>query len=92
MTPQAFTIEQAAEVLQVGVWWLRNQAVKREIPFHLIGRKYRFTQDDIDQILEQTAKAPTRRAAPVTAARFGMAGRPVPPSTLPGRPARGKAS
>lgn len=74
--PQLFTPAHAAEVLrslglaEITETALRSRAYRRQIPFHLNGRKITFTASDLREIAEGQA---LRAEAPVTT-------RPKPPT------------
>lgn len=50
-----YTPEQVAERLQIPVGTLRRWVTEGTVPSHRIGRRTRFTQDDLSAIIEQTA-------------------------------------
>ena len=45
----------AAPILNISVITIRRLIKKREIPYHRIGHKYFFTEEDIQTYLSQTA-------------------------------------
>jgi excisionase family DNA binding protein len=49
------SVHDAALILNMAVITLRRLIKKRGIPFHRIGRRYYFTEDDIQSFLSQTA-------------------------------------
>ena len=71
--PQLFTPAQAAEILrnlglaEMTECALRTRAYRRQVPFHLNGRRIRFTASDLREILEGQAHRP-RPADDVTGA------------------------
>jgi hypothetical protein len=62
--PQLFTPAEAAEILrQLGLpemteCALRTRAYRRQVPFHLNGRRVRFTSSDLREIVEGQARRP----------------------------------
>jgi hypothetical protein len=62
--PQLFTPAQAAEILrslglpEMTECALRTRAYRRQIPFHLNGRRVRFTASDLREIAEGHANRP----------------------------------
>lgn len=62
--PQLFTPAQAAEILryfgltEITESALRTRAYRRQIPFHLNGRRIRFTATDLREIIEGQARRP----------------------------------
>lgn len=48
---------EAAEALNVNESWLRRAVTANEVPHRRLGRKVRFTEDDIAQIVAQAARA-----------------------------------
>ena len=73
--PQLFTPAQAAEILrdlglaEMTECALRTRAYRRQVPFHLNGRRIRFTASDLREILEGQARRPkpadTPQALPI---------------------------
>ena len=72
--PQLFTPAQAAEILrslgltEMTECALRTRAYRRQVPFHLNGRRIRFTATDLREIVEGQAQRPRpaeRRALPL---------------------------
>lgn len=67
--PQLFTPVQAAEILrslgltEITEAALRSRAYRRQIPFHLNGRKITFTASDLREIAEGQARRPESAAA-----------------------------
>ena len=63
--PQLFTPAQAAEILrslglkEMTECALRTRAYRRQVPFHLNGRRIRFTASDLREILEGQPRRPT---------------------------------
>jgi hypothetical protein len=62
--PQLFTPTQAAEILrslgltEMTECALRTRAYRRQVPFHLNGRRIRFTATDLREIIEGHAQQP----------------------------------
>ena len=62
--PQLFTPAQAAEILrslgltEMSECALRTRAYRRQVPFHLNGRRIRFTASDLREIVEGQAQRP----------------------------------
>ncbi|WP_081902270.1 helix-turn-helix domain-containing protein [Lentzea aerocolonigenes] len=52
--PLLFTVDQAAQLLQVRASWLRRRATARAIPCRFLGKHLRFAREDIDQIAEES--------------------------------------
>lgn len=50
---ELFNIQETAPKLRIAEITLRRLIKKREIPFHRIGRKYFFTNDDINYYLNK---------------------------------------
>ncbi len=79
--PQLFSPAQAAEILrslglvEMTECALRTRAYRRQVPFHLNGRRVRFTADDLREIVEGHAHRPQ----PPTGAE-------IPPTTPPPAP------
>ena len=67
--PQLFTPAQAAEILrslgltEMTECALRTRAYRRQVPFHLNGRRIRFTATDLHEILEGQAQRPRSAGA-----------------------------
>jgi hypothetical protein len=68
--PQLFAPAEAAEILQqLGLpemteCALRTRAYRRQVPFHLNGRRIRFTSGDLREIAEGQARRPKAADAP----------------------------
>lgn len=43
--------EAIAAVLGCSSWWVKERARRREIPFVLVGKAYRFTEDHLAEII-----------------------------------------
>lgn len=62
---ELITAEQLAELFRMSPRTLRDLAASGHIPHHRIGKHYRFSRDDIADILGMTRKTPqTRRSRP----------------------------
>ncbi|BCB83660.1 helix-turn-helix domain-containing protein [Phytohabitans suffuscus] len=65
--PLLYTVQQAAELLQVPISWLRKKAAARAIPCTFVGKHLRFSHADLDAIVASGAQTPAarpRRSAP----------------------------
>jgi hypothetical protein len=68
--PQLSTPAQAAEILrnlglvEMTECALRTRAYRRQVPFHLNGRRIRFTAGDLREILESQPRRPTLADTP----------------------------
>jgi hypothetical protein len=68
--PQLFTPAQAAEILrslgltEMTECALRTRAYRRQVPFHLNGRRIRFTASDLREIVEGQAQRPQEPGEP----------------------------
>jgi hypothetical protein len=68
--PQLFAPAEAAEILQqfglpeMTECALRTRAYRRQVPFHLNGRRIRFTSGDLREIAEGQARRPKAADAP----------------------------
>jgi len=49
------TLSETAPILNLSVITIRRLIKKREIPFHRIGHKFFFTDEDINTIISQSA-------------------------------------
>jgi len=74
--PQLFAPAEAAEILrhlgltEMTECALRTRAYRRQVPFHLNGRRIRFTADDLREIVEGQPRRPEPKdAAPQSAPR-----------------------
>ena len=57
-TPMLYTAEQAAELLQVKVSWLRRKATARAVPCTFVGKHLRFSPADLTAIVAAGARRP----------------------------------
>lgn len=65
-TPLLFTFAQAAQMTSLSESWLRKAVTERRIPFRKVGKHVRFSQADLDALIEQAAVVPAatgRRSA-----------------------------
>ncbi|MBT8226737.1 MAG: helix-turn-helix domain-containing protein [Dactylosporangium sp.] len=60
-TPPLYTAEQAAELLQVPVSWLRRKATARAVPCVFLGKHLRFTAHNLEMIIQGGACTPTHQ-------------------------------
>ncbi len=51
-----YTVQEAADTLQLPKSWIYERTRKKAIPFHRLGKYVRFTTDDLAQII--AAKSP----------------------------------
>jgi excisionase family DNA binding protein len=56
---------EVAELLGCSQWWVKEQARKRRVPFSWIGGSYRFTAEQVDEIVRLHEVLPTH-GAPAT--------------------------
>jgi excisionase family DNA binding protein len=56
--PHLYTADQAAELLQVRVSWLRKKATARVIPCTFVGKHLRFSSTDLTLIIAAGAYTP----------------------------------
>lgn len=54
--PLFYTPEQAAEILQLTRWWLVKEAREGRINHHRVGKLYRFSRENLDEIKATTAQ------------------------------------
>ena len=50
-----FTVEEAAQILEVAPTWLYERTRKKAIPFRKLGKYVRFTMADLEAIIEAMA-------------------------------------
>jgi len=55
--PVMMDFAEAAATLFVKESWLRRAVAADAVPHHRLGRKVRFTQSDIDQIVDEAARS-----------------------------------
>jgi hypothetical protein len=102
--PQLFSPRQAAEILrslglaEITETALRSRAYRRQIPFHLNGRKITFTASDLREIAEGQARRPEAPAAtqpkpptPPTSRRTSRLAAGQPQGTWRARPPSSKS-
>jgi excisionase family DNA binding protein len=56
--PLLYTVAEAAELLNVTQNWLEESVSAQTIPHRRLGRKIRFSQADLDSLIEQSARRP----------------------------------
>lgn len=56
--PLLFTVAEAAELLQVTENWLTERVTAGLVPHRRLGRLIRFSQADLDRLIEQAARTP----------------------------------
>ncbi len=61
--PILMDVVEAAAKLDVKVSWLQRAVTANKVPHRRLGRKVRFTQSDLDSIVEQSAQATTVAAS-----------------------------
>lgn len=59
MTVRFLTADEAAAETGLPVDWLYRQARRGKIPHHRLGRKVRFTESDLVQLVQDTQVVPT---------------------------------
>lgn len=59
--PLLYTAQQAADMLQVPVSWLRKKASARAVPCTFVGRHLRFSHADLTGIIAAGSAGTTRR-------------------------------
>ena len=75
--PLLFSAAQAAELLrrlgltEMTECALRTRAYRRQVPFHMNGRRIRFTASDLREIVESQARRPLPADAPEAASSNG---------------------
>ena len=58
--PLLHTYQEAAQRLNVSVRWLQEHVQRRTIPHRRLGRQVRFSDDDLQEILDSTRQAAVR--------------------------------
>ncbi|MGP4115483.1 helix-turn-helix domain-containing protein [Streptomyces sp. 4N509B] len=61
--PRLYRPEDIAAVLGCSVWWVKDRARRRLIPYTRVGRAYRFTPDHLAQIIRMHEALPQKQAA-----------------------------
>jgi hypothetical protein len=69
---------EVARKLRCSVWWVKEQARNRRIPYRWIGGAYLFTDEDIAEILRLFKREPLAPAPSIPAPRRS----PVQPSSV----------
>nr|WP_151898406.1 DNA-binding protein [Streptomyces sp. C8S0] len=75
--PRLHTAREVAEALGCSVWWVKERARRRLVPFAYVGGAYRFTAEHVAEIVRLHEEFPAR--APQ---------RPAPPAPAPSHPRR----
>lgn len=52
-----YTVQEAADTLQLPKSWIYERTRKKAIPFHRLGKYVRFTTDDLAQIIASKSTA-----------------------------------
>ncbi|MFJ6811104.1 helix-turn-helix domain-containing protein [Streptomyces anulatus] len=76
--PRLYVPEEVAAVLGCSVWWVKDRARRRLIPFTRVGRAYRFSDEHLAEIIRMHEERPA-----VNAQRTG--GAPAPTRKPPAR-------
>ncbi|WP_304452836.1 helix-turn-helix domain-containing protein [Nocardiopsis sp. YSL2] len=84
--PAVYTPAQAAEILQCRESWLKDKAKARAIPFHKLSGEYRFTDEDLAEIIRITAERPEAEPSPPARATGPRTKRPTAATTPPTAP------
>lgn len=79
-----YTPSEAAEVLRVPESWLRKKAAARVIPYTFLGKHLRFSDDDLEQIVQSGSRQPGRTTSRLRA----RPGNGVQSRAVPGRSSR----
>jgi excisionase family DNA binding protein len=58
---QLYTPKEAAKIIKLSHFWLVKHAKTGLIPHHKIGRFYRFSRQDLDDIVKKMSAQPGRR-------------------------------
>lgn len=61
---RVYTLNEVAEQLKVKPSWIRTQCERRTIPFLMLAKSYRFTDEHIAAILATFEEKPAARRAP----------------------------
>lgn len=59
--PRLYRSEEIASALGCSVWWVKDRARRRLIPFTYIGGAYRFTADHLAEIIRAHEDGPARK-------------------------------
>ncbi|GAA1357643.1 helix-turn-helix domain-containing protein [Streptomyces beijiangensis] len=79
--PRLYRPEEIAAVLGCSVWWVKDRARRRSIPFTRVGRAYRFSDDHLAEIIGMHEERPTERSQ-----YPGVAAAPAPKRPVRQRP------
>lgn len=60
--PRLYRPEEIASVLGCSVWWVKDRARRRAIPFTRVGRAYRFSGDHLAEIIRKHEERPAGRS------------------------------
>ncbi|MGW0227386.1 helix-turn-helix domain-containing protein [Actinopolymorpha singaporensis] len=66
---ELLTAEELAERFRIPARTIKDGASAGRLPHHRLGKHYRFSKDDIAEILRQTKQEPVRRSGRVPAVR-----------------------
>ena len=61
LIPRLYTIAEVAEVTRMSQYWLREQCRDAKLAHHRLGRCYRFSEDDLTQLLSGSRVQPRER-------------------------------
>lgn len=62
--PALYTASEVAAALRCSLWWVKEQARQRRIPYCWIGGSYRFTAEHLAEIVRMLEVRPIRPATP----------------------------
>lgn len=68
--PTFYRPAEVAAILRCSVWWVKEQARQRRIPYCWIGGSYLFTEEHIAEIIRRFEVSPVDVADPVPATRL----------------------
>ncbi|MFE4211535.1 DNA-binding protein [Streptomyces sp. NPDC056844] len=87
--PRLYTAWEVAEALGCSVWWVKERARRRLIPFTYVGGAYRFTAEHVGEIVRVHEEIPSRpRQRPVLPVSVSV---PVSAAREPGVASSGPA-
>lgn len=69
-----YSVAEAAELLNVGEWWLNNEAKAARVPHVKLGRTRGFTRAHVDEILAAAEQKPSEPKKP-SASVYGLSAR-----------------
>lgn len=84
--PALFRPADVAEALGMSEWWVKEQARRGRIPFTKPGRAYRFTAEQVAEIVRMYEARPAIVTAPQTWAVVAAAPKKPAADPQPGRP------